>query len=92
MTTTEMNLSMYYFFPFTEDHAIGLSTFTIMAGLGGSLGYAMGAFNWGSLGKQSMFYVLTSKTTLKLSILSLFKLIFSEVMSDWCSHWFLESS
>lgn len=32
-----------------EDHAIGLSTFTVMAGLGGSLGYAMGAFNWGSL-------------------------------------------
>jgi len=33
-----------------EDHAIGLSTFTIMAGLGGSLGYAMGAINWGILG------------------------------------------
>lgn len=33
-----------------EDHAIGLSTFTIMAGLGGSLGYAMGAINWGWLG------------------------------------------
>merc|ERR1719414_2445982 len=32
-----------------EDHAIGLSTFTIMVGLGGSLGYAMGAVNWGSL-------------------------------------------
>jgi len=32
-----------------EDHATGLSTFTIMAGLGGSLGYAMGALNWGSL-------------------------------------------
>merc|ERR1711874_611222 len=32
-----------------EVHAIGLSTFTVMAGLGGSLGYAMGAFNWGSL-------------------------------------------
>merc|ERR1719507_1568597 len=33
-----------------EDHAIGLSTFTIMAGLGGSLGYAMGAIDWGVLG------------------------------------------
>jgi len=33
-----------------EDHAIGLSTFTIMAGLGGSLGYAMGAIDWGILG------------------------------------------
>lgn len=32
-----------------EDHAIGLSTFTIMAGLGGSLGYVMGAINWGYL-------------------------------------------
>jgi len=32
-----------------EDHAIGLSTFTIMAGLGGSMGYAMGAMNWGVL-------------------------------------------
>eukprot|EP00090_Calanus_glacialis_P021004 TRINITY_DN3242_c0_g1_i3.p1 TRINITY_DN3242_c0_g1~~TRINITY_DN3242_c0_g1_i3.p1 ORF type:complete len:677 (+),score=185.82 TRINITY_DN3242_c0_g1_i3:131-2161(+) len=33
-----------------EDHAIGLSTFTIMAGLGGSMGYAMGAIDWGLLG------------------------------------------
>jgi len=33
-----------------EDHAIGLSTFTIMAGLGGSMGYAMGAIDWGVLG------------------------------------------
>ena len=37
---------------FLEDHAIGLSTFTIMAGLGGSLGYAMGALDWGWLGKS----------------------------------------
>ncbi|XP_073972296.1 loss of visual transmission isoform X2 [Rhodnius prolixus] len=29
-----------------EDHARGLSTFTIMAGLGGFIGYAMGGFNW----------------------------------------------
>ena len=35
---------------FSEDHAIGLSTFTIMAGLGGSLGYAMGGLDWGFLG------------------------------------------
>ena len=34
----------------SEDHAIGLSTFTIMAGLGGSLGYVMGALDWGRLG------------------------------------------
>ncbi|XP_014671303.1 PREDICTED: proton-associated sugar transporter A-like [Priapulus caudatus] len=29
-----------------EDHSAGLSTFTIMAGLGGSLGYVMGGVNW----------------------------------------------
>ncbi|KAA0189299.1 hypothetical protein HAZT_HAZT002164 [Hyalella azteca] len=29
-----------------EDHGVGLSTFTIMAGLGGSTGYVMGAINW----------------------------------------------
>ncbi|KAJ1520730.1 hypothetical protein ONE63_003825 [Megalurothrips usitatus] len=29
-----------------EDHARGLSTFTIMAGLGGFLGYALGGINW----------------------------------------------
>ena len=34
-----------------DDHAVGLSTFTVMAGLGGSLGYAMGALDWGYLGK-----------------------------------------
>ncbi|XP_043193395.1 proton-associated sugar transporter A-like isoform X1 [Amphibalanus amphitrite] len=29
-----------------EDHARGLSTFTINAGLGGALGYVMGGINW----------------------------------------------
>ncbi|XP_026839928.1 proton-associated sugar transporter A-like [Drosophila persimilis] len=29
-----------------EDHAKGLSTFTIMAGLGGFFGYSMGGLNW----------------------------------------------
>ncbi|GAB6027731.1 hypothetical protein CHUAL_001967 [Chamberlinius hualienensis] len=29
-----------------EDHAIGLSTFTVMAGIGGTFGYAMGAIDW----------------------------------------------
>ncbi|KAL5285106.1 hypothetical protein ACFFRR_007070 [Megaselia abdita] len=29
-----------------EDHARGLSTFTIMAGLGGFMGYSMGGINW----------------------------------------------
>lgn len=30
----------------TEDHAKGLSTFTIMAGLGGFMGYSLGGINW----------------------------------------------
>jgi hypothetical protein len=30
----------------TEDHARGLSTFTIMAGLGGFMGYGLGGINW----------------------------------------------
>ncbi|XP_028177521.1 proton-associated sugar transporter A isoform X2 [Ostrinia furnacalis] len=29
-----------------EDHAKGLSTFTVMAGLGGFFGYALGGINW----------------------------------------------
>lgn len=29
-----------------EDHAKGLSTFTVMAGLGGFMGYALGGINW----------------------------------------------
>lgn len=29
-----------------EDHARGLSTFTVMAGLGGFCGYALGGINW----------------------------------------------
>ncbi|XP_012284226.1 proton-associated sugar transporter A isoform X2 [Orussus abietinus] len=29
-----------------DDHARGLSTFTIMAGLGGFMGYALGGINW----------------------------------------------
>lgn len=29
-----------------EDHARGLSTFTVMAGLGGFMGYSLGAINW----------------------------------------------
>lgn len=31
-----------------EDHTAGLSTFTLMAGLGGSVGYLMGAVHWES--------------------------------------------
>ncbi|XP_071040438.1 solute carrier family 45 member 4 isoform X2 [Parasteatoda tepidariorum] len=29
-----------------SDHAAGLSTFTVMAGFGGAIGYTMGALNW----------------------------------------------
>ena len=36
---------------FSEDHALGLSTFTIMAGLGGAMGYMMGGIDWGWLGE-----------------------------------------
>ncbi|XP_050419606.1 membrane-associated transporter protein isoform X2 [Adelges cooleyi] len=32
-----------------EDHAKGLSTFTVMAGLGGFVGYLLGAVDWDSL-------------------------------------------
>lgn len=32
-----------------EDHAPGLTTFTVMAGLGGSLGYIIGGIDWESL-------------------------------------------
>lgn len=31
---------------FSEDHTKGLSTFTVMAGLGGFVGYSLGAINW----------------------------------------------
>lgn len=36
-----------------DDHARGLSTFTVMAGLGGFFGYALGGINWDetSIGK-----------------------------------------
>ena len=38
-------------FLLSEDHALGLSTFTIMAGLGGAMGYMMGGIDWGWLGE-----------------------------------------
>ena len=40
---------------FSEDHALGLSTFTIMAGLGGAMGYMMGGIDWGWLGEYSEY-------------------------------------
>lgn len=38
-----------------EDHAKGLSTFTIMAGLGGFMGYTLGAINWDATFVGEMF-------------------------------------
>lgn len=29
-----------------QDHPAGISTFTVLAGLGGSIGYIMGGINW----------------------------------------------
>ncbi len=46
-----MSFVIAFFFTFADDHAVGLSTFTIMAGLGGSMGYVMGAIDWGWLGE-----------------------------------------
>lgn len=39
------------------DHARGLSTFTIMAGLGGFMGYSLGGINWEhlTLGNKKVF-------------------------------------
>lgn len=39
-----------------EDHAKGLSTFTIMAGLGGCIGYLLGGIDWDSLKFGKTFY------------------------------------
>lgn len=39
-------ISKFDCFLVTEDHARGLSTFTVMAGLGGFFGYALGGINW----------------------------------------------
>lgn len=39
-------LIVVWVFVYTEDHAKGLSTFTIMAGLGGFMGYSLGGINW----------------------------------------------
>lgn len=40
----------------SEDHAKGLSTFTIMAGLGGCIGYLLGGIDWDSLKFGKQFY------------------------------------
>lgn len=46
-----------------EDHARGLSTFTIMAGLGGFMGYSLGGINW-------------DVTAIGMFILNIFKFVF----------------
>lgn len=43
---------------FAEDHAKGLSTFTIMAGLGGCIGYLLGGIDWDSLKFGKTFTLL----------------------------------
>ncbi len=50
---------LFLFFCGADDHAVGLSTFTIMAGLGGSMGYVIGAIDWGWLGNAIL---LSSRT------------------------------
>lgn len=46
-----------------SDHAKGLSTFTIMAGLGGFMGYSLGAINWEetTLGKCKRISFMNNK-------------------------------
>lgn len=50
-----------------DDHARGLSTFTIMAGLGGFFGYALGGIDWDntSIGNNCLIslavYILSNK-------------------------------
>lgn len=41
-----MRWNIFFVRRVTEDHAKGLSTFTIMAGLGGFMGYGLGGINW----------------------------------------------
>ncbi|CAH2265513.1 proton-associated sugar transporter A [Pararge aegeria] len=38
-----------------EDHAKGLSTFTVMAGLGGFMGYSLGGINWDETSLGALF-------------------------------------
>lgn len=35
-----------FFFNFSDDHARGLTTFTLLAGSGGFIGYLLGAVDW----------------------------------------------
>lgn len=40
-----------------EDHAKGLSTFTVMAGLGGFMGYSLGGINWDATAIGILLYL-----------------------------------
>lgn len=42
----------------SEDHAKGLSTFTIMAGLGGFMGYSLGGINWDATAIGKMVLII----------------------------------
>ncbi len=38
-----------YFYLLIDDHARGLTTFTILAGCGGFIGYLLGSIDWQNL-------------------------------------------
>ena len=67
---------------FSEDHAIGLSTFTIMAGLGGSLGYAMGGIDWGIVGNGpiNFFFANVDSFSKEVSWGIFLKILHSELL------------
>lgn len=48
------------FWFFLEDHAKGLSTFTIMAGLGGFMGYSLGGINWDETAIGNLYIIPTN--------------------------------
>jgi solute carrier family 45 protein 1/2/4 len=47
----------------TDDHALGLSTFTIMAGAGGCIGYILGGIPWAEFSISSTIYNYNSSNT-----------------------------
>lgn len=55
MGYNSVNLNMFFYFESADDHARGLSTFTVMAGFGGSLGYIIGAIDWGASFSNNSF-------------------------------------
>lgn len=60
-----------------SDHARGLSTFTIMAGLGGFMGYSLGAINWeettfGTQIKEFFLFVMENDFTFSFDFFNIF--------------------